>query len=54
MAQRTLIDTLKSYYRERSGWARETSVGESHYYAVGSDGQTYLIINLVPSPIGSC
>ena len=42
------IETLKSYYRERTSWARETSVGEGHYYAVASDGQTYLIINLVP------
>jgi hypothetical protein len=40
------INTLKSYYRERTGWARETSVGETHYYATSNDG--YLIINLVP------
>jgi hypothetical protein len=48
MAQYTLIDTLKSYYRERSGWARETSVGDGYYYAASNEGQRYLMINLVP------
>jgi hypothetical protein len=40
------ITTLKSYYRDRTSWARETSTGEGHYYATGNEG--YLIINLVP------
>jgi hypothetical protein len=48
MAQYTLIGRLKSYYRERSGWAKETSTGDSYYYATRSGGQAYLIINLVP------
>src|SRR5262245_13077052 len=41
-----LITTLKSYYRERTSWSRETSVGDSYYYATSNEG--YLIVNLVP------
>ena len=47
-AQQALIGTLKSYYRERTGWSKETSMGVSYFYAASDEGQTYLIINLVP------
>jgi hypothetical protein len=47
-SQNKLIDTLKSYYRERTDWSRETSVGETYFYAASNGGKTYLIINLVP------
>jgi hypothetical protein len=48
MTQQALIGKLKSYYDERSSWARETSVGGSYYYAAANEGQTYLIINVIP------
>jgi hypothetical protein len=41
-------DAMAQYYRERSGWARETSVGDGYYYAASNEGQRYLMINLVP------